>query len=162
MFSQRLSYSNTPVDSFLLGPAEGLWASVMFCWEIATDVKGFRIFHFATSPIIHVPTSRIFKEGKLNQYKNPTVCIQEAYCTREENTFVLEMTLDIMLRVSSKLTIYIKSYARYIQRQQYNVNAIQYSFSYKPILAGGFTVRARAVRIRDRRDDSSKSFSKSS
>lgn len=33
---------------------------------------------------------------------------------------------------------------------------------YKPILAGGFTVRARAVRIRDRRDESSKSFSRSS
>lgn len=64
MFSQRLSDSNTPVDSFLLGPTEGLWASIMFCWEIATDVKGFWIFHFATSPIIQVPTSRIFKEAK--------------------------------------------------------------------------------------------------
>jgi hypothetical protein len=63
MFSQRLSDSNTPVDSLLLGPTEGLWASVMFCWEIATDVKGFGIFHFATSAIIQVPTSRIFKEA---------------------------------------------------------------------------------------------------
>lgn len=31
-----------------------------------------------------------------------------------------------------------------------------------PSLAGGFTVRARAVRILDLRDDNSKSFSRSS
>lgn len=65
MFSQRLSDSNTPVDSFLLGSTEGLGASIMLCWEIATDVKGLRSFHVTTSSsIIKVPTTRIFTQTK--------------------------------------------------------------------------------------------------
>jgi hypothetical protein len=92
MFSQRLSDSNTPVDSFLLGPTERLRASVMFCWEIATDVKGFGIFHFTTAPIIQVPTSRIFKQVKFESTQEAHSLCTDVYYRREEGTVFVCVT----------------------------------------------------------------------
>jgi hypothetical protein len=63
------------------------------------------------------PPPGSLRKPNFNQHKNPTVCIQEVYCMREENTVVFDVTpcsLTVMYQYleGNSLSAYMVSHPR--------------------------------------------------